>query len=201
MYVKQLEWAKWAAVDEMRKEEAQAAAVVAASSVVTPATPPAEADEEDPMNITDVEAPSTPKNKVHIPPVTPSKHVTAATARAGRMTPPGQPRKTPVAKRTATVAAVDEDNDDDEDEAEEPAVGGTGVGRPLPPMKDSAIGESVNANEAPAPPPPPLCGGGCNDEEELEPPDPDAVAYGCPPLVFGRGAVLIAADPVELAAL
>ena len=89
----------------------------------------------------------------------------------------------------------------DEDEAEEPAVGGTGVGRPLPPMKDSAIGESVNDNEAPGPPPPPLCGGGCNDEEELEPPDPDAVAYGCPPLVFGRGAVLIAADPVELAAL
>lgn len=119
MYVKQLEWAKWAAVDEMRKEEAQAAAVVAASSVVTPATPPAEADEEDPMNITDVEAPSTPKNKVHIPPVTPSKHVTAATARAGRMTPPGQPRKTPVAKRTATVAAVDEDNDEDEDEGED----------------------------------------------------------------------------------
>lgn len=116
MYVKQLEWAKWAAVDEMRKEEAQAAAVVAASSVVTPATPPAE--DEDPMNIMDVEAPSTPKSKVHIPPVTPSKHVTAATARAGRITPPGQPRKTPVAKRTATVADVDEDNDeDDEDEA------------------------------------------------------------------------------------
>ncbi len=119
MYVKQLEWAKWAAVDEMRKEEAQTAAAMAVSSVVTPATPPAEADDEDPMDITDVEAPSTPKNKVHIPPVTPSKHVAAATARARQITPPGQPRKTPVAKRTATVAAVDEDNDEDNDEEED----------------------------------------------------------------------------------
>lgn len=119
MYVKQLEWAKWAAVDEMRKEEAQAAATIAVSSVVTPATPPAEADDMDPMEITDVEAPSTPKSKVHLPPVTPSKHVAAAAARAGRIEPPGQPRKTPIAKRTATVAAVDEDNEEEDDEEED----------------------------------------------------------------------------------
>lgn len=124
MYVKQLEWAKWAAVDEMRRAEAQAAAAIAAASVITPATPPAEADDEqDAMEVNSIIetvvvaslAPSTPKSKA-IPPVTPSRHVNAATARAQAITPPGQPRKTPVAKRTADVAAVDESDDESEDE-------------------------------------------------------------------------------------
>ena len=123
MYVKQLEWAKWAAVDEMRRAEAQAAAAIAAASIITPATPPAEADdEEEAMEVNTiidtvaVTRPSTPKSKA-IPPVTPSRHVNAATARARAITPPGQPRKTPVAKRTAEVAAVDE-TDDEESEDE-----------------------------------------------------------------------------------
>ena len=48
MYLKQLEWAKWAAVDEMKKLQAQQIAALtaaAAAKVVAPATPPAE-DEE-----------------------------------------------------------------------------------------------------------------------------------------------------------
>ncbi|TDL29089.1 phosphatases II [Rickenella mellea] len=103
MYVKQLEWAKWAAVDEMRKQ--QAAAALAATTLVTPATPPAEADEvEDELKM-DI-APAI------LPPVTPSKHVSAATARARAISPPGQPRKTPVVKRTAT--AVEESDGEDE---------------------------------------------------------------------------------------
>ncbi|KAH8115823.1 tyrosine protein phosphatase [Phellopilus nigrolimitatus] len=125
MYVKQMEWAKWAAVDEMRRAEAQTAAAIAAASVRTPATPPAEVDEEERMEVgASVETvaaavavipPSTPKSKA-IPPVTPSKHVSAATARARGISPPGQPRKTPVAKRTATAAAVDESEEESEED-------------------------------------------------------------------------------------
>ena len=117
MYVKQLEWAKWAAVDEIRKAETSATsdATAVVPSIVTPATPPAEGDDQA-MDLSDVTR--TPKNR-HIPPVTPSKHVTAATARTRQITPPGQPRKTPVTKRTATVAAVDEEDEEDDDEVED----------------------------------------------------------------------------------
>lgn len=110
MYLKQLEWTKWAAVDEMKK--AQKAAVVAATALVTPATPPA--DEESDDMITEptglpIVIPSTPPPK-SMPPVTPSRHVAAAQAKAGAILPPGQPRKTPAPKRVATDS--DEDNDD-----------------------------------------------------------------------------------------
>ncbi|KAI5122128.1 hypothetical protein M0805_000776 [Coniferiporia weirii] len=125
MYVKQMEWAKWAAVDEMRRAEAQAAAAIAAASVITPATPPAEVDDEeesmdvgmtaDGITTTVVVIPSTPKAKA-IPPVTPSKHVSTATARARAISPPGQPRKTPVVKRTAAAAVDDSDEESEEDE-------------------------------------------------------------------------------------
>ncbi|EJD00840.1 phosphatases II [Fomitiporia mediterranea MF3/22] len=120
MYVKQMEWIKWSAVDEMRRAEAQAAAAIAAAAVVTPATPPAETDEEVEMKETEsvavavVAMPSTPK--MTVPPVTPSKHVTAATARTRAIEPPGQPRKTPLQKRTAEAAAVDESEESEEDE-------------------------------------------------------------------------------------
>jgi len=92
MYLKQLEWAKWAAVDEMRKT--QASNPVASIPVVTPVTPPAETDDEvDAMQTT----PTHPT--VPLPPVTPSRHVAAAAAKATSVVPPGQPRKTPNAKR------------------------------------------------------------------------------------------------------
>lgn len=119
MYLKQMEWAKWAAVDEMRRVEAQAAAAIAAASVITPATPPADDEESGAESqksgaMTVVALPSTPKAKA-IPPVTPSRHVATGAAQASAIAPPGQPRKTPIAKRTATAAAVDE-SEESEDE-------------------------------------------------------------------------------------
>ena len=120
MYLKQFEWAKWAAVDEMRRAEAKVAAAIAAASVATPATPLSEADDEAMDIRQNVEAtaatavdvlPSTPKAKA-IPPVTPGKHVSTATARARAVSPLDQPRKTPVAKRTASIAAVGESDDE-----------------------------------------------------------------------------------------
>lgn len=55
--------------------------------------------------------PSTP-GAAPLPPVTPHKHVSAAAARARAISPPGQPRKTPIAKRS--VAAVEDSEDEDE---------------------------------------------------------------------------------------
>ena len=115
MYVKQLEWVKWAAADEMRRT--QAAAVLAAAAIVAPVTPPAETDTENvPMDATPTIAGVT-----MVPPVTPSKHVAVASARARAAVPPGQPRKTPNAKRVAT----DSSDDDMEDERGDvlPALG------------------------------------------------------------------------------
>ena len=111
LYLKQLEWAKWAAVDEIRR--AQTSNPAASIPLVTPVTPPAETDDEvDPMQTT----PTRPT--VPLPPVTPSRHVAAATAKATSVVPPGQPRKTPNAKRAAQ-------DSDDEEEADDvlPALG------------------------------------------------------------------------------
>lgn len=121
MYVKQMEWVKWSAVDEMRRAEAQAAAAIAAASVRTPATPPAETDEEvgtDAMEVSVPVVPSTPRTKSGVPPVTPSKHVSAATARARAIEPPGQPRKTPLAKRSA-AESVEESEEGEEEGSED----------------------------------------------------------------------------------
>ncbi|KAK7471005.1 cell division control protein 14 [Stygiomarasmius scandens] len=110
LYLKQLEWAKWAALDEVRKVQATTAAP---APVVTPATPPAETDEELPL-------PTTPTSHTHplpptLPPVTPSRHVAAAAAKAKAIAPPGQPRKTPNAKR----AAHDSDDEEEEEDSDE----------------------------------------------------------------------------------
>lgn len=113
MYLKQLEWAKWAAVDEMKKLQAQQLAALtaaaAATKVVAPATPPAE-DEE--MNEASTTAATTTILTKQLPPVTPSKHIAAAQEKAKLISPPGQPRKTPQAKRKST-------NDWEEEEADE----------------------------------------------------------------------------------
>lgn len=111
MYAKQLEWAKWAAADEMRK--AQAATALVAATIVAPATPPAEKEEQTvPMDVAattiGIIPPSTPPL---IPPVTPSKHIAAAAAKAKSIAPPGQPRKTPNAKRLASDSSDEEDDD------------------------------------------------------------------------------------------
>lgn len=57
--------------------------------------------------VTVVLAPSTPPAGA-LPPVTPNRHVAAAQARARAITPPMQPRKTPMAQRVA----MDPDEDD-----------------------------------------------------------------------------------------
>ena len=111
LYLKQLEWAKWAAVDEMRK--GQTSNPAASIPLVTPVTPPAETDDEvDAMQTTPT------RSTVPLPPVTPSRHIAAATAKATSVVPPGQPRKTPNAKRAAQ-------DSDDEGEADDvlPALG------------------------------------------------------------------------------
>jgi cell division cycle 14 len=102
MYLKQLEWVKWGAVDEMRK--LQVASTITTTTLVTPATPPAETDEDvDVIRTPPIAPPGS------LPPVTPSRHIASATAKAKNIAPPGQPRKTPVAKRVAR------DSDDDEE--------------------------------------------------------------------------------------
>ena len=113
MYVKQLEWVKWASADEMRRT--QAAAALAATTIVAPVTPPADTDSEN------VPIEAAPMATV-VPPVTPSKHVAAASARARAAAPPGQPRKTPNAKRVATDSSDDEMGGESEDVL--PALGG-----------------------------------------------------------------------------
>jgi cell division cycle 14 len=117
MYLKQLEWAKWAAIDEMRRS--QAAAATAVIPVVTPVTPPAEQDEE--MGESGrVTPPANGVSSIPLPPVTPSRHVAAAAAKAHAIAPPGQPRKTPMAKRVA-VDSDDENGEEADDTL--PALG------------------------------------------------------------------------------
>ncbi|KAJ7638491.1 tyrosine protein phosphatase [Roridomyces roridus] len=104
MYLKQLEWCKWAAADEIKKQ--QAAVAVESAPLVTPATPPAEED----LPAMDITPPGTPVPD-NVVPVTPSRHVAAAAAKAKAIATPGQPRKTPTAKRS-----LSHDSDDEEDE-------------------------------------------------------------------------------------
>ena len=89
MYLKQLEWTKWAVADEMRK--AQRDQTIAVTTVVAPVTPPAEVEEDTEMqtdmieNIvpTSIEHPSTPP-PLSLPPVTPNRHVASTHAAAVR---------------------------------------------------------------------------------------------------------------------
>ena len=75
MYLKQLEWNKWAAADEVRR------AVENQAEENGRVTPDMQID--------------------RIPPVTPSRHVLATTAAVQEIANPPQPRKTPRNKRTA----------------------------------------------------------------------------------------------------
>ncbi|EPQ59613.1 tyrosine protein phosphatase [Gloeophyllum trabeum ATCC 11539] len=134
MYLKQLEWVKWAAVDEMLK--AQKAAAMAAFPLVAPATPPAETRELEEVAMEVAHIPSR-----DLPPVTPSKHVLAGTAKAGEITPPGQPRKTPAAKRMA----VDFDSDD---EVENDVLPALNVAAPKSPVKRSSRGHRMPNSES-----------------------------------------------------
>lgn len=95
MYLKQLEWTKWAAVDELQR--VQAASTAAVCAVVAPVTPPREST----VLPTD------------IPPVTPHRHVAKSVAAAKAIATPVQPRKTPSAKRDRLTRDAEE-NDEDE---------------------------------------------------------------------------------------
>lgn len=134
MYLKQLEWVKWGAVDEMRK--LQAVSNIASPSLVTPATPPAETDEDTTMQTTPTAGHIAPT----LPPVTPSRHIASATAKANIIAPPGQPRKTPIAKRLA------HDSDDEETDDVLPALGVAPVRNRLKTTKASTS-RGVTASE------------------------------------------------------
>ncbi|KIJ32361.1 hypothetical protein M422DRAFT_184583 [Sphaerobolus stellatus SS14] len=95
MYLKQLEWAKWAAVDELQRAQAAASA----ASNVSPVTPPREPTEL----------------ATDIPPVTPHRHVAKSVAATRAIATPGQPRKTPGAKRHRTVETGENEEEDELD--------------------------------------------------------------------------------------
>ena len=139
MYLKQLEWVKWAAVDELKKQEAENKARITPAPIalppklITPATPPAEGD--------DIAMKTTPPLKiVPLPPVTPSRHVATATAKANGIEPPGQPRKTPATKRVAR------DSDDEDESADTlPELGVAPPARKIKTMPASRGGAPMSA--------------------------------------------------------
>jgi cell division cycle 14 len=123
-------------VEELRK--AQTAAAISATPLVTPATPPAETDEE--IDATQDTPVATVSISPPLPPVTPSKHVTTAAVKAKSIAPPGQPRKTPQAKRVA----VDSDQEEDDDVL--PALGVIPNNRPK--VKSMKLAGKVTSSEA-----------------------------------------------------
>ncbi|KIY71833.1 phosphatases II [Cylindrobasidium torrendii FP15055 ss-10] len=166
MYLKQLEWSKWAAADEIQRLQAQMAEP---APLVTPATPPAETDEEFNNKMDTTPPPST--SMTH-PPVTPSRHIAAATAHAKAIATPGQPRKTPRTKRVAREALEDSDLEDEANDVLPPMVdepsnrpkitakGGTTStnGRSIPPAsapRPTRVTRSGIAGSSRANPPPP----------------------------------------------
>lgn len=90
LYRRQMDWARWAALDEAKRER-DAFAVSGTASMPRPVTPPME----------DVPTPTTPVRQL----VTSTASVTEVEA----MLPPGQPRKTPTGKRVALEMLCDED--------------------------------------------------------------------------------------------
>ncbi|KZP15142.1 phosphatases II [Athelia psychrophila] len=104
MYLKQLEWCKWAAVDEVRRVQAAAAAAPAPAPLVTPATPPAEADDDMVLRSTAAavgtkKPPSSGPNKIPRLAMGSTARTTTAAAAAGavtgRATPASRPPRAP----------------------------------------------------------------------------------------------------------
>jgi cell division cycle 14 len=118
MYLKQMDWCRWAAADEIRRKEIAQAALAAVVPVVvqtqpaavkttpvrTPVTPPSDENVERPILLPHIPA---------APPVTPSRHVAAGEAATRAAVTPGQPRKTPKGKRTKADIAEDSEDDDE----------------------------------------------------------------------------------------
>ncbi|KAI6105458.1 tyrosine protein phosphatase [Pisolithus sp. B1] len=105
MYLKQLEWAKWAAVEEMRRNQAPSAAAAAAPRSLLGA--------HHRKLWTDI-----PAVRTSLPSL-PAAMLQPQQQKPKRIAPPGQPRKTPMAKRVAV------DSDDEADEVNDvlPALG------------------------------------------------------------------------------
>ncbi|KAF8516643.1 protein-tyrosine phosphatase-like protein [Gautieria morchelliformis] len=118
MYLKQLEWSKWAAVDELQRSTSAAEPVV-----VAPVTPPRE-----PLELS-----------ATVTPVTPHRYGTKSVLAANAMSTPGQPRKTPVAKRQRVAMDAGEDEDE---------LGGFGVVGGTAPVRKSP---RTGAARVPAP--------------------------------------------------
>ena len=131
--------------------------LVTTTEIVTPATPPAESDEDEKMDTDAPDAvtaaitlvvPTTPPSKT-IPPVTPHRHIAIAAARAKAISPPGQPRKTPATKRTSNVLDSDEEDANEEQDVL-PALGvapaATRRARPKP-VSTRPLGARVTASE------------------------------------------------------
>ncbi|KAG8783811.1 cell division control protein 14 [Serendipita sp. 405] len=83
MYLKQLEWSKWSAIDEFRRNGM--------------GTEPAETTAGDEAMAESQDGRSTPTKTIDttVPPVTPSRHVAATTAAVKTIANPPQPRKSP----------------------------------------------------------------------------------------------------------
>src|ERR1700761_5663832 len=129
MYLKQTEWCKWAAADEIKRANAESTGAPPTASPPSPSTP--------------VKAPVTPQadctnDDLHLlpplvptaVPVTPSKHVAASEAAARAIQAPGQPRKTPKGKRTK--ADIEDDSEEDDEISALPMQDNRPVGSRLP---------------------------------------------------------------------
>ncbi|KAG8740632.1 hypothetical protein FRC10_004090 [Ceratobasidium sp. 414] len=156
MYMKQLEWSKWAAVDEIRRAEAERV------GVLTPRTPPAEEIHPTNTGSTNVTmassarpghavAPSspraiTPPGLMSSPVITPAIPVTPHKPRPVTPIktdgPVPQPRKTPAAKRAA------EGDEEVEDEGDKLGVLGVGFRRVS--GKRTAGGDAASASRSEA---------------------------------------------------
>ena len=89
MYLKQLEWCKWSAVDDLRRNPTS--------------VPGMEVSEDN--HVESQNGRSTPTQTIDttVPPVTPSRHIAATTAAVKTIANPPQPRKTPQSGRTTVV--------------------------------------------------------------------------------------------------
>jgi cell division cycle 14 len=86
MYLKQLEWSKWSAIDEFRRLGVPAGSLNTGEDVMVDSN----------------EGRTTPTKTIDttVPPVTPSRHVAATTAAVKTIANPPQPRKSPIKGRT-----------------------------------------------------------------------------------------------------
>ena len=160
MYTKHMEWARWGAVDDFKKQQG-ATAVISRTEIVAPITPPMDSDSDQDvtegvravaivstsMDVDQPVLPTTPP-QVAVVPATPHRPVVVL---GGTIMPtPGQPRKTPATKRHSDV--LDSDAEDSDDEAADvlPALNVAPLAarkiRPKP-VSSRPIGARVTASE------------------------------------------------------